>query len=150
MTLYKTSAFDTLKNNQDRSYRIIQKSNFLHKFWFPYIISIWTWLIFIDVFLSVRLNLTAKETFGLWIISDAASGWAGWALAHSEFGSSFNPITTRGADYAHHITVSPPGFENPVASLIVNIGLIKKFWLHTIFRKFVFPKFVGFDGFSKH
>ena len=22
-----------------------------------------------------------------------------------------------GADYAHHITASPPGFENPVASL---------------------------------
>ena len=36
--------------------------------------------------------------------SDAASGWAGWALAHPEFGSSVNPITTRGADYAHHIT----------------------------------------------
>ena len=53
-----------------------------------------------------------------WIVnSDAASGWAGWALAHSEFGSSVNPITTRGADYAHHITASPPGFENPAASL---------------------------------
>ena len=49
--------------------------------------------------------------------SDAASGWAGWALAHLEFGSSVNPITTRGADYGHHITASPPGFENPVASL---------------------------------
>ena len=45
--------------------------------------------------------------------SDAASGWAGWALAHPEFGSSVNPITTRGADYAHHITATPPGFENP-------------------------------------
>ena len=49
--------------------------------------------------------------------SDAASGWAGWALAHPEFGSSGNPITTREADYAHHITASPPGFENPAASL---------------------------------
>ena len=49
-------------------------------------------------------------------VSDAASGWAGWALAHPEFGSSVNPITTRGADYAHHITASPPGFENPAAS----------------------------------
>ena len=28
--------------------------------------------------------------------SDATSGWAGWALAHPEFGSSVNPITTRG------------------------------------------------------
>ena len=49
--------------------------------------------------------------------SDAASGWAGWALAHLEFGSSVNPISTRGADYAHHITASPPGFENPAAAL---------------------------------
>ena len=49
--------------------------------------------------------------------SAAASGWAGWALAHPEFGSSVNPITTRGADYAHHITASPPGFENPAAYL---------------------------------
>ena len=49
--------------------------------------------------------------------SDAASRWAEWALAHPEFGSSVNPITTRGADYAHHITASPPEFENPAASL---------------------------------
>ena len=52
-----------------------------------------------------------------WGHSDAASGCAGWALAHPEFGSSVNPITTRGADYAHHITASPPRFENPAASL---------------------------------
>ena len=43
--------------------------------------------------------------------SDAASGWAGWALAHPEFGSSVNPITIRGADYAHHITTCPPPTE---------------------------------------
>ena len=49
--------------------------------------------------------------------SAAASGWAGWALAHPEFRSSVNPITTRGADYAHHTTASPPGFEIPAASL---------------------------------
>ena len=52
-------------------------------------------------------------------VSDAASGWAGWALAHPEFGTSVNPITTRWADYAHHITASPPGFEIPAASLNV-------------------------------
>ena len=49
--------------------------------------------------------------------SAVASGWAGWALAHPELGSSVNPITARGADYAHHITASPPGFKNPAASL---------------------------------
>ena len=49
--------------------------------------------------------------------SDATSGWAGWALAHPEFGSSVNPIPTRGAEYAHPITASTPGFENITASL---------------------------------
>ena len=44
-------------------------------------------------------------------------GGEGGALAHPEFGSSVNPITIRGADYAHHITASPPGFENPAAAL---------------------------------
>ena len=32
-------------------------------------------------------------------------------------GTSVNLITTRGADYAHHITASLPGFENPAVSL---------------------------------
>ena len=54
--------------------------------------------------------------------SDAASGWAGWALAQPEFGSSVNPITTRGADYAHRITACPSGFENLAASLQAFIG----------------------------
>ena len=54
--------------------------------------------------------------YGLWIkYNDTAIGWAGWA---PEFGSSVNPITIRGADYAHHITASPPGFENPAAALV--------------------------------
>ena len=61
-----------------------------------------------------------------YLCSAAASGWAGWALAHPEFGTSVNPNTTRGADYAHHITASPPEFEIPAASLLctVTFGLI--------------------------
>ena len=55
---------------------------------------------------------------GMYQCSDAASEWARWALAHPEFESSVNPIRTRGADYAHHITASPPGFENPAAALL--------------------------------
>ena len=39
------------------------------------------------------------------------------AVAYLEFGSSVNPIPTRGADYAHHITACPSGFENLMASL---------------------------------
>ena len=53
----------------------------------------------------------------MYVLSAAAGGWAGWALAHPEFEVTFNPIQTRGADYAHHITASPPGFENLAASL---------------------------------
>ena len=49
--------------------------------------------------------------------SDAVSGWAGWDLAHPEFGSSVNPTPSRGADYAHHITACPPRFGNLTASL---------------------------------
>ena len=52
------------------------------------------------------------------ICSDAARGWAGWALAHPEFVSLVNPIKTRGADYAQRITASPPGLEKLAASLI--------------------------------
>ena len=33
------------------------------------------------------------------------------ALAHPELRSSINPIPTRGADYAHHITACSPGIE---------------------------------------
>ena len=61
---------------------------------------------------------TNNQTLDAIHTSAAAGGWAGWALAHPEFGSLVNPITTRGADYAHHITASPPGFENPAAALL--------------------------------
>ena len=64
---------------------------------------------------AVRKSIVSSEVIHY---SAAASGWAGWVLAHQEFGSSVNPITTRGADYAHHITASPPGFEIPAASLL--------------------------------
>ena len=46
----------------------------------------------------------------------AASGWAGWALAHPEFGSSVNPIPSReGRLCPPHYCL--PGFENLAASL---------------------------------
>ena len=68
-------------------------------------------------FYGSKMISDCPNDFGQVPISAAASGWTGWALAHLEFGSSVNPITTRGADYALHITASPPGFENPAASL---------------------------------
>ena len=49
--------------------------------------------------------------------SDAVSGWAGWALAHPEFGVLVNPIPTIRAGYAHRIIACLTGFENLTASL---------------------------------
>ena len=66
--------------------------------------------------MQLDLKMARKQGSNTYTDSDAAR-WAGWALAHPKFGSSVNPITTRGADYAYHITASPPGFENPAASL---------------------------------
>ena len=68
-------------------------------------------------FSNSTIQLFQYKKFQQYLCSAAASGWAGWALVHPEFGSSVNPITTRGADYVHHITASPPGFENPAAAL---------------------------------
>ena len=36
----------------------------------------------------------------------------GGAMAPPVFGRSVNPISTRGADYAHHITAGTPGFSD--------------------------------------
>ena len=53
--------------------------------------------------MSYSAALKGLPCCGFIPVSAAASGWAGWALAHPEFGSSVNPITSRGADYANHI-----------------------------------------------
>ena len=47
----------------------------------------------------------------------------GGLLAYPEFGSSVNPIPTRGADYAHRITACPPGIENLAGSMHMYIFL---------------------------
>ena len=56
-------------------------------------------------------------------ISFAINRWAGWALAHLEFGVSVNPFTLFqpevGADCAHCITACPSGFENLTTSLFM-------------------------------
>ena len=54
------------------------------------------------------------------ILSDAVSGWAGWALAYLEFDNPIPTIQPWGEDCAHHITACPPGFENLTASLTYN------------------------------
>ena len=53
-------------------------------------------------------------------------GGQGWAKAHPEFGSSVNPITTRGAYYAQRITASSLGFENLAAALVLHFFNLHK------------------------
>jgi hypothetical protein len=44
----------------------------------------------------------------------ACRKWGGrGALAPPVFGQTVNPISTRGADYAHHSTTSPPRIFKP-------------------------------------
>ena len=45
--------------------------------------------------------------------SAAARGWA----PTRNLGVQLTLLQPGGADYAHHITASPPGFENPAAAL---------------------------------
>ena len=33
-------------------------------------------------------------------------------MDHLDFGRSVNPFSTKGADYAHHITICTPGFSD--------------------------------------
>ena len=42
---------------------------------------------------------------------------SGGALAHPVLGQTVNPISTRGADYTHHSTTSPPGISDLATGL---------------------------------
>ena len=50
--------------------------------------------------------------------SDAVSGLGGWSLAHPRFGFLANPIPSRGA---HCNTAFPPGLENLIALLFIEL-----------------------------
>ena len=67
-------------------------------------------------------------------VSDAASGWAGWALAHPAFGVSVKPIPIKGADFANRITACPPEFENLAASLNVLGSASALIWMNQIWN----------------
>ena len=41
------------------------------------------------------------------------------ALAPTVFCQTVNPISTRGTDYAHHSTTSPPGFSDQAATMSI-------------------------------
>ena len=67
-------------------------------------------------------NLNSRPVFFSAQTSDAACGWARWALAHLEFGSSIKPISLPWGQIMPTTlhTASPSGFENPEASLQTN------------------------------
>ena len=62
-----------------------------------------------------------------------------------EFGSSVNPIPTRGADYAHHITGCPSGFKNLTASLLI-LEPVFSSWLLilSLHRKFSWTNYASY------
>ena len=52
-----------------------------------------------------------------------SGGGGGWgALAPLVFVQTVNPISTRGAYYAHHSTTSPPGFSDLATALLHNFS----------------------------
>ena len=70
--------------------------------------------------LVICVNDETTLKYRSYSVMPLCSGWAEWALAHLEFGSSVKHIATKGEDYAHHITdVCPPRFENLTASLLL-------------------------------
>ena len=54
------------------------------------------------------------QSTNIWDIIDirpVVPGGAGGAMAPPDFGRSVNPISTKGADYAHQIVLAPPDFQ---------------------------------------
>ena len=56
--------------------------------------------------------------------SDATSGWAGWALAHSEFWSLVNPITTRGQIMPPTLLLAHPNLKTQRYTAVCNSEII--------------------------
>ena len=59
--------------------------------------------------------------------------WCRWRVGRVGFSPPGNwdfswPYYNQGADYAHHISASPPGFENPAASLNIEGKSRKNWW----------------------
>ena len=66
----------------------------------------------IKEFLWFELNLLADKEVKIYYINDAASGWAGWALAHLESGSSVNRIITRGTNLSTVLLLAHPDLKS--------------------------------------
>ena len=66
-----------------------------------------------------KIEVMNTTLFDQEIQKDSRPVGAGIAMAPPDFERSVNPISTRGAHYAHHITTGPPGFSDlPTARLL--------------------------------
>ena len=68
--------------------------------------------------LAKRLSTVSSPYLIIWsykgVVPGFARGSAGDTMAHPDFGTSVNPISTggsQGADYAHQIILAPPDFQ---------------------------------------
>ena len=66
---------------------------------------------------NTRYKLGIESHGGSLEAGPSPAGGLGGALAPPVFGQSVNPISTRGANYAHHSTTSPPGFSDLATGL---------------------------------
>ena len=63
-------------------------------------------------FLKKIDDISSKDEYYLECKGVVVPGGAGCEMAHTDFGRSVNPISTRGTDYAHLITTGTPGFSD--------------------------------------
>ena len=67
----------------------------------------------------VRKDSKTKKNIYIIYIRAVVSGSAGGTLAHQELGMLLTLFQPEGADYAHHITGSTPGFGNLTTALYI-------------------------------
>ena len=73
------------------------------------------------VFHETEMKICAGQTLGQHITVLPLVGGQGGLQPTRNLGAQLTLLQPGGADYAHHITASPPGFENPAASLHVGV-----------------------------
>ena len=76
---------------------------------------------------AVPLPLIFKAVFvnaNIILCRPAASrgAWEGGGFSPPVFGQTVNHISTRGADYVHHSTKTPPGFSDFATALLCSYG----------------------------
>ena len=99
---------------------------------------LWKPLLFCSINKIITILLVAELlcNFTKYQCSDAASEWAGWALAHPEFGSSVNPIKTRGQILPTNLLLAHPELKTQRHSAIIEWNLKNlEFWATHLLSK---------------